>query len=84
MLYDEKQVSELHFMKHRHDDFEDYVDYEKDILTGKLSPYVFKNDMMNQFLLRMQPLVSKLFDQMNVIKNFQNYVVDKYHYKHQK
>ncbi len=82
MLYDEKQLSELRYMRHRHDNNENYVDYEKNILTNKLSPHMFENDRMNNFLLPLQPLVSKIFDKMNVVKNFQNYMVDKYYYKH--
>jgi len=84
MLYEEKDIPEIHFMKHRHDDNKDYVDYEKNILSNKLSPYIYKNDLMNSFLTMLQPLVAKLFDQMNIIKNFQNYMVDKYYYKHPK
>ncbi len=40
--------------------------------------------MMNSFLKRLQTLAAKLFDQMNIMKNFQNYMVDKYYYKHPK
>lgn len=84
MLYEEKDIPEIHFMKHRHDNDKDFVDYEKNILSNKLSPYIYKNDLMNSFLNMLQPLVAKLFDQMNIIKNFQNYMVDKYYYKHPK
>jgi hypothetical protein len=84
MLYEEKDIPEIHFMKHRHDNNKEFVDYEKNILSNKLSPYIYKNDLMNSFLTMLQPLVAKLFDQMNVIKNFQNYMVDKYYYKHPK
>lgn len=82
MLYERKQLPELNYMKHRHDDDSNYVDYEKNILDKSLSPYLYQNDMMNGFLKRLQPLVSIIFDHMNVIKNFKNYMVDKYHYKH--
>jgi hypothetical protein len=82
MLIERKEIPELYFLKHRHDDFKDYVDYEKQILNSSLSPYMYENDMMNSWLNKMQPLVSLLFDQMNVMKNFKNYIVDKYHYKH--
>lgn len=82
MLYERKQLPELNYMKHRHDDDSNYVDYEKSILDKSLSPYLYQNDMMNGFLKRLQPLVSIIFDHMNVIKNFKNYMVDKYHYKH--
>jgi hypothetical protein len=82
MLYERKDLPELHTLKHRHDDFDDYVDYEKTILTSSLSPYMFNNNLMNNFILRLQPLTALLFDQMNVMKNFRNYTVDKYFYKH--
>jgi hypothetical protein len=82
MYFEEKDLPELHFMKHRHDDDKDFVDYEKDILNKTLSPYIFNNDMMNEFLSRLQRPVSMLFDNFNIIKNFKNYMVDKYYYKH--
>jgi hypothetical protein len=81
MLYNRKQLPELYYMKHRHDNDNDFVDYEKTILTKTLSPYLYQNEMMNGFLTRLQPLVALLFDQMNVVKNLKNYMVDKYHYK---
>ena len=82
MYFEEKDLPEIHFMKHRHDDDKDFVDYEKDILNKTLSPYIFNNDMMNEFLSRLQRPVSMLFDNFNIIKNFKNYMVDKYYYKH--
>lgn len=81
MLYDRQQLSELNYMKHRHDDDDSYFDYEKNILDKSLSPYMYNNDMMNNFLKRLQSLVSLNFDHMNVMKNFKNYIVDKYYYK---
>jgi hypothetical protein len=84
MLHDRKQLPQLRFMKHRHDDFKDYLDYEKVILKQSLSSYMFQNDLMNTWLLSMQPLISLLLDQMNVMRNFKNYMVDKYHHKHSK
>ena len=56
MLYEDKDLSELHYMKHRHDDNKDYVDYQKNILSNKLSPYLYRNDLMNSFLNKLQPL----------------------------
>lgn len=82
MLYEERQLPELYYMKHRHDDDTDYVDYEKKILNNTLSPYLFNNDIMNSFLNRVQKLVSLLFDQHNVVKNFKNFMVDKDYFKH--
>lgn len=81
MLYQRKQLPELYYMKHRHDTDNDFVDYEKKILNKSLSPYMYENNMMNGFLTRLQPLVALLFDQMNIVKNFKNYMVDKDWYK---
>lgn len=84
MLFDRQQLPQLRFLKHRHDSFDGFLDYEKQILDSSLSPYTYLNDDMNGWLKRMQPLVAILFDQMNVMKNFKNYIVDKYYYKHSK
>lgn len=82
MLYDRKDLPELHFIKHLHDDDDDkYIKYDEILFDKTLSPYMFQNDLMNSFLKKMQPLVALLFDQNNIIKNFKNYMVDKYHYK---
>lgn len=82
MLYKEKQLSELYFLKHRHDSESPEFDYENNVLDKSLSPYLYQNDTMNGFLKRLQRLVSILFDQMNIARNYKNYMVDKYHYKH--
>ncbi len=81
MLYRKKQLPELFYLKHRHDNDNDYVDYENMLLDKTLTPYLYQNDTMNGFLKRLQPLVGLLFDQMNVVKNFKNYIVDKDWYK---
>lgn len=82
MLYERSQLPELLYMKHRHDTDDSYVKYDEQILDKSISPYVYKNDLMNGFLKRLQPLVSITTDHMNVVKNFKNYIVDKYYYKH--
>jgi len=81
MYYEEQDLPELHYMKHRHDDDKDYIAYEDKILDKTLSPYLFNNDLMNSFLKKLQRPVSILFDNFNIIKNFKNYTVDKYYYK---
>lgn len=82
MYYEEQSLRELHDLKHRHDDDKNFVDYEKSILDKTLSPYLFYNDLMFSFLKKLQRPVSILFDNVNIIKNFKNYTVDKYYYKH--
>ena len=82
MYYEEQDLPELHYMKHRHDNDNQYISYENKILDKTLSPYLFNNDLMNSFLKKLQRPVSILFDNFNIIKNFKNYTVDKYYYKH--
>jgi len=81
MIYKKRQLPELYYMKHRHDNDNDFVDYENKLLDKTLSPYMYQNDTMNGFLKRFQPLLGLLFDQMNVVKNLKNYIVDKDWYK---
>jgi hypothetical protein len=82
MYYEEKSLPELHFMKHRHDDDKNFVNYEDSILDRTISPVLYSNDLMFSFLKKLQRPVSILFDNINIIKNFKNYNVDKYYYKH--
>lgn len=82
MLYDDKQIPELNYMKHRHDTDNINFDYQSKIFTNSLSSYLFNNDTMNTFIIKLQKPVSIFFDQMNVMKNWKNYMVDKYYYKH--
>jgi len=81
MLNDERQLPELRRMKTLHDDEFDNFDYENNILKKSLSPYIYENRVMANFLYRLQPIVSLLFDHFNIIKNWKNYMVDKHHYK---
>jgi len=81
MLQDRQQLPELRFIKSFHDDQRPNFAYENQLLKKSLSPYMYGNDAMKGFLDKIEPLVSLLFDHMNVIKNFKNYMVDKYHYK---
>ena len=82
MLHEEREIPERYYIKHRYDDDTEWTDYENNILDKMLSPYIYENAMMGVYLKRLQPLVAKMFDQVNIMKNFKNYIVDKYHYKH--
>ena len=82
MYYKEQYLEEIYDLKHRHDNDKAFVDYEKDILNNSLSPRMFSNNRMFVFLDGLRLLVTKFFDNHNIIKNFKNYNVDKYYYKH--
>ena len=82
MLNKERQIEELWDLKHRNDTDKDWVDYEDIILDRTLSPYVFQNDEMKSYLDNIKGVPSRWFDQVNMIKNYKNYIVEKDYYKH--
>lgn len=83
MLYNQKDIPELNVFFHRNDSVnKKYMDYEKVILEKSLSPYLYSNTKIAKFLTMLNSLVSLFFDQHNIIKNWRNYTVDKYYYKH--
>jgi hypothetical protein len=82
MLNKERQIEELWDLKHRNDTDKDWVDYEDIILDRTLSPYVFQNDEMKSYLDNIKGIPSRWFDQVNMIKNYKNYIVEKDYYKH--
>jgi hypothetical protein len=82
MLNKERQIEELWDLKHRNDTDRDWVDYEDIILDRTLSPYVFQNDEMKRYLDNIKGIPSRWFDQVNMIKNYKNYIVEKDYYKH--
>lgn len=81
MLLEEKEIKEVFFLKHRHDD-KDYRTNENNLLDKTLSPYIYNNDTMNFFLKNLQKLVHMFFDKMNIVRNFKNPTVDKYDFRH--
>mgnify|MGYP000992133775 CR=1 FL=1 len=81
MKYNKKQLPELLYIKHRHDNDNDYVDYESMLLDKTLTPYLYQNNTMAGFLKRLQPMVALLFDNVNIVRNLKNYIVDKDWYK---
>lgn len=83
-LRTQKEINELFLLKHKHDRYPrgfNYLDY---ILKKTLSPFIYQNDNMNGFLLRLEPLVGQFFDRFNIIRNWRNWAVDKYKHDHVK
>lgn len=82
MLYKDRQIPELYDLKHFHDNDNDFINYEEVILDKSLSPRIYQNDMMVGYLDRIKKMVALMFDQINIIKNYKNYIVDKDYFKH--
>lgn len=81
-LYKDQFIEEVYWLNHRHDDDKDYLDYEDKILTQSLSKHNGSNEFLSGYITRMQKGMYLMYDQINVFKNFYNYTVDKYYYKH--
>ena len=81
-LIEEKEIKELYQLKHHNDDYPKGFNYFSNILKKSLSPFIFKNDNINGFLLRLEPIVAGLFDNVNVIRNWKNWYVDKHKNDH--
>ena len=81
MYFEEQYLDEIYYMKHRHDNDNDYVDYPNKIFSNTLSPHLFNNDVMSEYLDKLKRCVTILFDNFNIIKNFKNFNVNKYKYK---
>jgi hypothetical protein len=83
MLERERNIPELYDLKHRNDNQENKpYNVEDNILKRSLSPHIYNNDKMNDFLLRLQRLSYLIIDQMSIMKNFKNFMVGKYHDDH--
>jgi len=82
-LRKDRHIPELYEIKHRNDNqYHKGFDIEHNILKKSSSGHIYENDNMNGFLTRFQKLVYLLVDQMFIMKNFKNFMVDKYHDDH--
>ena len=82
-LYKDKQIRELYDIRHRNDDFTDKrIDIENNILKKTIPPFTFYNDNMNEFILKCQKIAYLMFDHVNMLRNFKNYMVEKDYDQH--
>ena len=57
MLERESQIKELDDLKHRKDnEIHKHFDYENEIQNKMFSSYIFKNDIMKQFITKLKKL----------------------------
>lgn len=75
----DRQISELYHLKHRFDTkLHRHYPWENNLLKNTTSPYMWRNDNMNEYLLKIESMSVLIVEQMNVARNFMNYTVDKY------
>lgn len=84
MLRRKKHIPELWELEHRNDSYHQKpVDIENNFLKKTLPPFIFENPTMNKFLLRLEKLSYIMFNQIVIMRNFKNFMVDKWYDKHQ-
>jgi len=82
-LMKETQLNELYELKHRHDTKTNrHFPYEDNLLKKTTSPYIWQNNTMNSFLLKLEKMVVLMLQQMNFARNFFNFTVDKHYNDH--
>jgi len=80
MLFKEKQINELYNLKHMNDDLlHKPADYENNVLRNFLSPVLYNNQTMKEYLDGIQKLLVLMIEEVNYVRNFFNTAVDKYY-----
>ena len=80
MLFKEKQIKELYNLKHMNDNLKNKpADYQNDFLRNFLSPVLYNNQTMKEYLDNIQKLLVLMVEEANYIRNFFNTAVDKYY-----
>jgi hypothetical protein len=82
-LEKQRQIQELYFIKHRHDKkFHTGYNWQDNLLKNTTTPYIWKNPVMNQFLMLIQKALVLMVQKMAIARNFFNYTVPKYYEEH--
>ena len=77
------RIPELYDLHHFHDnELHQGYDYKNNILKRTLSKQLFKNDITNNFLLKLQDMVALMVDSNVILRNWFNHNVTKYYDKH--
>lgn len=84
MSLDKKlHIRELYELKHRNDNQQySATNVEDNIYKKNLSGHLFENNILEKFILLLQPLSYLMINNMFIMKNFKNFLVSKYYDKH--
>lgn len=52
-------------------------DYRENVLKNSISPYIFRNSVMNDFVILIQSIVADLIDSVKFLKGFKSYTTKK-------
>jgi len=80
MIFKDKQIKELYNLKHINDDNKEGLEsYENNILRNFLSPVLYNNNNMKDYLNLIQKFVVLMIEEVNYVRNFYNTAVDKHY-----
>lgn len=80
MLFRDKQINELYNLKHINDKLiHTPADYENNLLRNFLSPVLYNNQNMKNYLDKIQKLLVLMVEEVNYVRNFFNTAVDKHY-----
>jgi len=83
MIERESQIKELYDLKHRkYVELHTHFYYENKLLEKMLPAYIFKNPIMQDFLVRLQKIMVWTYESNVVVRNWYNFTVSRYYNRH--
>lgn len=82
MIEKDMQIKELYDLKHINDNIESGFDYEENLIRNSFSNVMFQNNMTYNFLNKIKNLLIYSIEANLVARNWFNYTVNKYEYRH--
>lgn len=77
------EIDELYELKHRHDSKTNrHYEWEDNILKRTTTPYIWKNENMNEYLTLLEKMMGQMFEKTAYVRNFFNFTVNKYYNDH--
>ena len=82
-LEKDTQLDELHYLRHKHDEFRHrHFPWENHLLKKTTSAFLWKNPVMNKFLTRIEKVLVLMVEVVAIPRNYFNYTVHKYNNDH--
>jgi len=83
MLEKDSQIPELYFLKTRWNDNPNrHFPWEDNMLKKTLTPHIFNNPNMQEYLLELEKIVSLAVESINSVRNYFHIAVNKYYNDH--
>lgn len=83
MLEQKSQIPEYYYLKTRWNDNPNrHYPWEENILKKTLTPHIYNNPNMRDYLEQIEDMTSLTVETNNIIRNFFNVSVDKYYNDH--